>query len=233
MEKLRMQDFPIEERPYEKCMRFGPESLTDTEILSMILRSGSRNKNVMELSRELLDNGSNSCSLGNLHNWTYEKLLDKDGIGRVKAMQILCLAELAKRLSKERARGHFRISSPSSIAEYYMEDMCHERQEIVRLIMLDSKTRFIRDTVISKGTVNASLITPREIFAEALLANAVSVILMHNHPSGDPTPSDEDIYFTDRVLQAGNLINIHLLDHIIIGDNCYMSFVEKGLLHVQ
>ena len=101
------------------------------------------------------------------------------------------------------------------------------------IIMLDAKTRVIRDKVISKGTVDTSLITPREIFAEALLANAVSVILMHNHPSGDPSPSDADILFTARVQEAGNLINIHLLDHIIIGDNSYMSFAEKGLLHVQ
>lgn len=228
-----MKDFPKEERPYEKCMRSGPESLTDTELLAMILRSGTHNKNVIQLARNLLDAGDHSCNLRSLHNWTFERLLEIDGIGKVKAMQILCLAELSRRLSKEKAKENLQISSPSTIAGYYMGDLCHLRQEIVMIIMLDAKTRVIRDKVISKGTVDTSLITPREIFAEALLANAVSVILMHNHPSGDPSPSDADILFTARVQEAGNLINIHLLDHIIIGDNSYMSFAEKGLLHVQ
>lgn len=231
MQIQKIQDFPIEERPYEKCRAYGPEVLTDSEILAVLLRSGTKNKSVMELSRDLLKSGNNSCSLQALRNWTYEKLICMDGIGKVKAIQILCLAELSRRLSKAEAATSLRVDSPSSIARYYMEDLCHLRQEVVMLIMLDSKASIIKEEIVSKGTVNYSAITPREIFAEALLSNAVSVILMHNHPSGDPTPSEDDIHFTARVKAAGELINIHLLDHIIIGDNNYVSFAEKGLLN--
>ena len=114
-----------------------------------------------------------------------------------------------------------------------MEDMRHERQEIMKLLMLNSKTHLIGETNISKGTVNASLITPRELYIEALQKNAVSIIILHNHPSGDPTPSEEDIIITARIREAGDLIGINLLDHVIIGNNCYTSFYESGLLHTK
>ena len=159
-----------------------------------------------------------------------ERLLKIKGIGKVKAIQISCISELAKRLSKASYQDRLSFSHPATIARYYMEDLRHEKQEVMKLLMLNSKSRLIGETDISKGTVNASLITPRELFIEALQKNAVSIVIMHNHPSGDPTPSREDMLTTKRILDAGALIGIELLDHIIIGNNCYISFREEGLL---
>lgn len=122
------------------------------------------------------------------------------------------------------------MREPASVAEYYMEDMRHRNQEVLKLIMLDTKSRLIRDRDISKGTVNASLISPREIFMEALRNGAVFIILMHNHPSGDPSPSPEDIRVTSRVAQAGMMLGISLVDHIIIGERSYVSLKEQGML---
>ena len=125
------------------------------------------------------------------------------------------------------------FSNPASIARYYMEDLRHEKQEHMKLLMLNSKAKLLGETTISKGTVNASLVTPRELFIEALQKNAVSIIILHNHPSGDPTPSRsdrEDMLTTKRIQDAGALIGIELLDHIIIGNNCYISFREEGML---
>ena len=152
------------------------------------------------------------------------------GIGKVKAIQLSCISELAKRLSKASYQEALSFTEPASIARYYMEDMRHEKQEITKLLMLNTKAKLVGETDISKGTVNASLVTPRELFIEALQKNAVSIVIMHNHPSGDPTPSREDMLTTKRILDAGALIGIELLDHIIIGNNRYMSFREEGML---
>ena len=152
------------------------------------------------------------------------------GIGKVKAIQISCISELAKRLSKASYQESLCFSEPDTIARYYMEDMRHGKQEQMKLLMLNTKAKLIGETNISKGTVNASLITPRELFIEALQKSAVYIIIIHNHPSGDPTPSREDLLITKRIFDAGKLIGIELLDHIIIGNNRYMSFREEGML---
>lgn len=152
------------------------------------------------------------------------------GIGKVKAIQISCISELAKRLSKASYQEALCFSEPETIARYYMEDMRHEKQELMKLLMLNTKAKLVGETNVSKGTVNASLITPRELFIEALQKNAVSIVILHNHPSGDPTPSREDMLTTKRILDAGALIGIELLDHIIIGNNCYVSFRKEGIL---
>lgn len=208
-----------EERPYEKCEQYGAGNLTDVELLAILLRTGTKGHSVLELARKL-----------NIHHWTMEQLMQIKGIGKIKAIQILCLSELAKRLSKADAYQGLDFRTPSSIAEYYMEDMRHRTQEHMKLLMLNTKAKLLGETTISKGTVNASLLTPRELFIEALQKNAVSIILLHNHPSGDPTPSREDLLITKRIKEAGSLIGIELLDHIIIGNNCYISFAEQELI---
>ena len=152
------------------------------------------------------------------------------GIGKVKAIQILCLSELAKRLSKASAEDMLNFDSPESIARYYMEDLRHEKREQMKLLLLNTKTKLIDEIIISKGTVNAAVISPRELFVEALQKGAVSIILLHNHPSGDPTPSREDILITKQIRDAGELLGVNLLDHIIIGDNCYISMREKKII---
>lgn len=221
----------MEERPYEKCARFGPENLTDIELLAVLLRSGTRGENSLELARRILYPGLFDDGILSVHHWSYEQLLGVRGIGKVKAVQILCLSELAKRLSKAGAGPELNFHAPDTIARYYMEDMRHQKQEFMKLLLLNTKTRLIGESNISKGTVNASLVSPRELFVEALQKNAVSIILLHNHPSGDPTPSREDILVTKRVAQAGKMIGVELLDHIIIGTNCYSSMQEQGIMN--
>lgn len=225
----QMKNIPEQERPYEKCLKRGASSLSDSELLAVLLRTGTKGENVIELANRILYQTGKEGLLG-IHQFSIEELRKMKGIGRVKATQIVCISELAKRLAKAKAEKTLCFTSPDTIAQYYMEDLRHETQEHMKMLMLDSKANLIGDKDVFKGTVNASLITPRELFIEALQKNAVSIIIMHNHPSGDPTPSREDLFATKRILEAGNLIGIELLDHIIIGNNCYISFREKGIL---
>ena len=159
-----MKEIPSVERPYEKCVEMGPESLTDIELLAVFLRTGTKGENAVELAKRILyDSGQNGI-LG-IHHFSLPRLLKLKGIGKVKAIQILCLSELAKRLAKASAKEHLRFSSPTSIADYYMEDLRHESQEVMKLLMLNTKAELICERNISKGTVKASIITPRELFA--------------------------------------------------------------------
>ena len=218
-QKVTMKEIPSADRPYEKCEKLGAGALSDTELLAVLLRTGTRGENALELASRILYHNGESGILG-IHQFSIERLKKIHGVGRVKAVQLSCISELAKRLSKASAGELLSFENPDSIARYYMED----------LLMLNSKSKLIGETNISKGTVNASLITPRELFIEALQKNAVFVIILHNHPSGEPTPSREDRLITRRIQDAGALIGIELLDHIIIGNNCYVSFREEGML---
>ena len=217
------------ERPYEKCERKGAGSLSNEELLAVLLRTGTRGENAIDLARRILYNAGEPGILG-IHQFSVSRLMQIKGVGRVKAVQISCISELAKRLARSSYEDTLCFTDPASIARYYMEELRHEKQEVMKLLMLNSKAKLIGESNVSKGTVNASVITPRELFIEALQKNAVSIVIMHNHPSGDPTPSREDLLTTKRILEAGLLIGIELLDHIIIGNNCYVSFREKGLL---
>lgn len=219
-----------EERPYEKCEKFGAANLTDVELLAVLLRSGSKGESALSLARRILHPPFAARGLLNIHQWSYEQLRKVKGIGQVKAIQILCLSELAKRLAKAGAEEELNFDNSKTIASYYMEEMRHQRQENMKLLLLNTKSRLIGETDISKGTVNAAIISPRELFVEALQKNAVFIILLHNHPSGDPTPSDADIRITHKIRKAGEMIGVELLDHIIIGNNCYFSMREKELL---
>ena len=227
MEKIK--ELNTEERPYEKCERFGAKHLTNIELLAVLLRTGTKGENSLQLAKKILYPDSSKGGILNIHRWSYEQLIHMKGIGKVKAIQILCLSELAKRLSKASAEEKLNFNSPESIARYYMEDLRHEKQEHMKLLLLNTKTKLIGETIISKGTVNAAIISPRELFIEALQKGAVSIILLHNHPSGDPTPSKEDIIITKQIQEAGELLGVHLLDHIIIGNNCYVSMREKKI----
>ena len=202
-----MKDIPNAERPYEKCLKQGAEALSDAELLAVLLRTGTKGENVLALAKRLLYEDGGAGLLG-IHQFSFQSLMKLKGIGKVKAVQILCLSELAKRLSKASVEPRLRFSSSQSVAEYYMEDLRHRNQEVMKLLLLNSKAELIDETNISKGTVNASLVTPRELFVEALKKEAVSMILLHNHPSGDPTPSRDDILTTKRISECGLLIGI-------------------------
>ena len=187
-------------------------------------------KNSIQLAEKILHPVFAQDGILNIHQWSMEQLMQVKGIGKVKAVQILCLSELARRLAKASAQAGLNFSTPATIARYYMEDLRHANQEQMKLLLLNTKSRLIGETDISKGTVNSAVISPRELFVEALQKNAVSIVLLHNHPSGDPTPSKEDVLITRRIQEAGRLIGVELLDHIVIGDNCYVSLREKGLV---
>lgn len=226
----KMKEIREENRPYEKCTRYGATQLTDIELLAVLLRTGTKGMSALELAREILTSNSGEESLLNIHGLTLSKLRQIKGIGKVKAVQIMCISELAKRLSKESAKDGVMFENPSTIVDCYKEEMRHQKQEHMKLLMLDTKSKLIGEMNISKGTVNAALITPRELFIEALACGAVYIILLHNHPSGDPTPSKNDIMLTQRVREAGEIVGIRLLDHIIIGNNCYVSLMESQLI---
>lgn len=227
---VKIKELNAEERPYEKCERFGAKHLTNIELLAVLLRTGTKGESSLQLARRILYPDGVKGGILNIHQWSYEQLIHMKGIGKVKAIQILCLSELAKRLSKASAEDMLNFDSPESIARYYMEDLRHEKREQMKLLLLNTKTKLIDEIIISKGTVNAAVISPRELFIEALQKGAVSIILLHNHPSGDPTPSREDILITKQIRDAGELLGVNLLDHIIIGDNCYISMREKKII---
>ncbi len=225
---LTVKELPDSERPYERCLRHGPEYLSDAELLAVILRTGTKGKTAIELACEILAEGNHS--LLNLYSYDYKRLIQIPGIGMTKAVQLKCIAELSKRITKTARIQGLSFNRPSSIADYYMEQLRHEEKEQVIVCMFDSKCHFLGDSVLSIGTASASLISPREVFIQALRAQALSIIILHNHPSGVCGPSREDEHITKRIAECGRLLQITLADHIIIGDNNYYSFREKGLL---
>lgn len=227
---LTVKELPVSERPYEKCEVYGPQILSDAELLAVILKTGSRGLRAVDLAVNVLNYSKTNPGLKGLNYLTMKELTQIKGIGRVKAIQLLCLTELTKRMSKEVHKESLKFITPQSVADYYMQDMRHLQREQVLLLMLDAKNKFIKDMVMSSGTVSASIMPVREILIQALKEEAVNFILVHNHPSGDPSPSSEDIRVTKRMKEAGNLIGITLMDHIIIGDNKYISLKEQGLL---
>ncbi len=218
------------DKPYEKFLKFGPEALTDAELLAIIIRTGTKDENSVMIGRKVLDLTDRKPGLLGLHHISLSELMTIRGIGEVKAIKIKCISELSKRLSKASAELNLQIDRPQTVANYYMEELRHVETEHILLVMLDNKNRIINDCIISQGTVNSSLLSPREIFLLALQNKAVYILLLHNHPSGDPTPSKQDIHITKRIMDVSKLIGIPLIDHIIIGDNKYMSFKEADLL---
>lgn len=225
-----MKDLPKSERPYEKCQIYGVNSLTDAELLAVIIRTGTRNCQSVELARQILSISGQYEGILAIHHVTMENLLELKGIGEVKATQVLCVAELAKRLAKASVEVRGQFCSPREVALAYMESMRHLEKEEVRLLLFDGKHRLIKESIISVGTINASICNTREILIEALNTKAVYMILLHNHPSGDPTPSGEDLRITKKLQEGADMIGIPLSDHIIIGEHCYTSFKEKGLI---
>lgn len=226
----KMADMPPQERPYEKFLEYGPKYLTDTELLAVIIRTGAQGERALDLADKVLHIAEPNQGLLGIHHSSMEQLMAIRGVGKVKAIQLKCIAELARRFAKAQATQRLSFQEPEAIARYYMEDVRHEEKEMCWVLMLDTKCKLLKQVHISTGTINASLVSPREIFKEALGCNAVNLILMHNHPSGDPEPSKEDIALTLRVKECGEMMGMPLIDHIIIGDNCYSSLRELGLL---
>lgn len=219
------------ELPYEKFMELGPAGLSEAELLAIILRTGTKEKNACELAKEVLALAKYPREgLLGLYDLSLEELQQVKGIGQVKAIKLKCLTELSMRISKSTAKAGLSFNSPELVAQYFMESMRHKETECVVLVSLDSKGQMLAEKKISDGSVRMSVVSPREIFLEALRNKAVNILLVHNHPSGDPKPSQMDRELTKCVKELGEMMDILLIDHIIIGDNRYASFKELGYL---
>lgn len=217
------------ERPYERFEEVGAAALSDAELLAIILRTGTRNETSIGLAQRVLSEACFEKSILSLHHMTIEDLMQIPGIGKVKAIQLKSIAELSNRLSKANARKALIMNSPKTVARYYMEEYRHLEKEQALVILLNGSHKLITDFTLSVGTANRTLVSTREVFREALKYGAVFFMLLHNHPSGDPTPSEQDIQMTHRMREAGMIMDIELIDHIIIGDNKYISIREFGL----
>ncbi|MGL4739364.1 MAG: RadC family protein [Sarcina sp.] len=225
-QNFMIYDIPKDERPREKLLKYGVEALTDVELLALLLRTGNKNESALDLSKRLLDavNG-----LEGILNTSLITLMNVKGIKEAKASQIVAACELYKR-AKRRKANDLKIKSANDVASLLEDSFFVEKQECVKLISLNTKNIVISIKEIFKGGLNSSIVHPREIFKEALSLSAASIILCHNHPSGDPTPSIEDINITKRIKSCGDIIGIELLDHVILGRNRFISLKEKGII---
>ncbi len=222
-----IREMPESMRPYEKCLRIGPEGLSDEELLAVILRTGTKGKTSVELAVSVLQAAGGSLS--GLRNLSERELMRIHGIGKVKAIELRCLLQLCGRIARSDFLNGPDFSDPKRIADFFMEEMRMLAQEEVRVLYLNTKSRLIREETVSRGTVNTSLFPVREILVRALKNEAVYMILLHNHPSGDPAPSQADISVTKNIALAGRLIGVQLLDHIVLGDHRYVSMREREL----
>lgn len=227
---MKIEDFPVEERPYEKFIKYGEKALSVSELLAILLRSGTKQLSCVELARKLVLDHNKQEKILKLYDYTYESLTALNGIGPVKAIQILALLELSQRISKATYQHTMKWTNPQDVAGYFMEEMRHKKKEQFFVIYLDTKCKCISYESVSEGSLNASIVHPREVYKGAICKSANSIIVLHNHPSGEPTPSQEDLQITNKLKDTGNIVGIRLLDHIIIGDGCFISLKEQGYL---
>lgn len=228
---MKEQTVKNQNLPYERFLRFGPEHLTESELLAIILRTGTKDANALKLAEEVLSLAKYPKEgLLGLYDVSLEQLMKIKGIGLVKAVKLKSLTELSMRISTARAEQGMCFTCSGMVAEFYMERLRHKNTECVYLLCLDAKGQLLQESKLSDGSVKMALISPREIFMMALECKAVNIVLLHNHPSGDPTPSQADRELTANVCELGEKMDIPLLDHIIIGDNRYTSFRELSYL---
>ena len=221
--KIMIKDIPESERPRERAIKAGVESLSNEELLSIILKTGTKKYNVKTLASYVLSSVKN---IHDLRNLTINRLKSINGIGNVKAIELLCALELGKRVYIIKEKQRTRLNSSALIFDYFKDLFINEKQENFYAIYLDSKSKLISYKLLFKGTVNTSCIHPREVFKNAFLESAYSIVVMHNHPSGDPTPSPLDEEVTSQLFEIGKMVAIPIVDHIIFGNNKYFSFYE-------
>ncbi|MCY6485072.1 DNA repair protein RadC [Clostridium aestuarii] len=224
---FRIMDLPKNERPRERLLRYGGDNLSNSELLAIILRTGTSKENVLNLSTRIL---KESGGLNELLSSNAEEFMSLNGIGPAKAAQLLAVSELFKRFKAFKSGEFYAIKQPKDAVNLVMEEMRYLKEEHLRVIMLNTKNRVTCIKDVSIGTLNSSIVHPREIFSEAIKKNSAAIIICHNHPSGDPTPSSEDINVTYRLKECSELLGIGLLDHLIIGNGIYVSLKEKCIL---
>jgi DNA repair protein RadC len=220
-----IRDVPKNERPRERMLRVGAGALSNQELIALLLRTGTKAESVLQLSARVIQhfNGLNLFKEAQVKELTAIK-----GIGEAKAIQLLAALELGKRVYHYTAEERYVIRSPEDVAQYMMDDMRQLNQEHFVVLYLNTKNHVLHKRTIFIGSLNASIVHPREIFREAFRYSAASIVCLHNHPSGDPEPSQQDIDVTQRLIESGKMLGIELLDHVIIGDRCFYSLKEKG-----
>ena len=217
----------LEERPMEKMILYGEKSLSNAELLAILLRTGTKKRNAIELANYIIN--KDLQGIRHLQDVTIEELCEIDGIGKSKASQIKAALELGIRISSAKPN-KYKVKNPWDIYKYYMESLRYEQKEIFKVVLLNTKNEIISDVDVSVGTLNSSLVHPREVFKEAIKRSSNKIILMHNHPSGSVEPSKEDKNITNRLIKCGEIIGIEVIDHIIIGDGLYYSFKENMII---
>ena len=231
--KLTMKQLPEGERPYEKLEHYGASALSDAELLAVLLRSGTRQEKVTDVAVRLLTQAAEHSELSGLSalfSLSVPQLASMSGIGRVRAVQLKAVLEICARLHRDRASEALVAGCPEQIADAYMDMLRYRPTEVLKILYLNNRHRKILEVDMAEGSENAAFFNLSAVIRTALEHHATRLILMHNHPGGDPSPSDEDIQTTRQVAQACQLVNLKLLDHIIIGGGTYYSFKEEGLL---
>lgn len=221
----KIKDWPAGERPRERLIKEGPHVLSDAQLLAVLLRTGSDRVNAVQLAIDLLEQFH---ELHNFANLTIKELCSIRGIGPAKAAQLKAAFELGRRSLAPPISEKTKINSSQDIFRHFSPPFRHLKKEIFKIVLLDQKNKVIRDVLVSEGSLTLTVVHPREVFNPAIRDSAASVIFLHNHPSGDPTPSAEDRELTRRLVAAGDLMGIRVLDHVIIGENRYFSFSDSG-----
>jgi DNA repair protein RadC len=223
---VTIHDMPTGERPRERLQHYGAEALSTAEVIAILLRTGSKGENVLDLATRLLVEFG---GLGGLARATFSELSAIKGVGEAKAAQLKAGLEIGRRLLIAAPHERPQITSPADAANLLMLEMGHLEQEHLRVLLLDTKNQVLASPVVYKGNVNTSVIRIAELFRAAIRHNSTALIMAHNHPSGDPTPSPEDVRVTRQIIEAGNMLDIEVLDHLIIGQGRYVSLKERGL----
>lgn len=224
---LTLRELPIDERPRERMLKYGVHAISNAELLAILLRTGTVSESAVTLAQRVLQA---SGGLRPLVGMSLEQLMETKGIGTAKALQIKAGIEIGRRIAKDGQDNKFIVRTPEDVSRYLMEDMRYLTKEYFKCLFLNTKNHVIGCETLSIGSLNASIVHPREVFRAAVSRSAASIICVHNHPSGDPTPSREDIRVTERLKEAGEIIGVELLDHVILGDSKFISLKEQGLL---
>ena len=225
--QMMIRDVHIADRPRERLIRQGAGSLSNQELIAILLRTGTKEESVLMLANRILKSFD---KIQDLKDATVEEMISVKGVGQAKAVQILAAVEVGKRIYRKHSEGRYTIKSPEDAAAYLMTDMSSLLQEHFVVLFLNVKNEVLHKQTIFIGSLNSSIVHPREIYREAVKRSAASIIAAHNHPSGNPSPSPEDIEVTKRLVEAGSIIGIELLDHLIIGDHRFISLKEKGYM---
>lgn len=227
---MTIKELPEIERPYEKLELYGEKALSNAELLAIIIKNGTKEKTSIDMANEILNLNTNynKGDLNFLRDICLEELMSIKGIGRVKAIQIKAICELATRMTKPSNYKKIQIKSPNDVAKLLMNDLRFEKREIAKIIILNNKNIILKIMDVAVGSGNFSNLNIRYILSETIKINAPKIILVHNHPSGDPTPSRADIIITQKLKEAAKMVEIELVDHIVIGNMQYMSALERN-----